>query len=291
MLKTYILTIISVTLWGLSFVWTNDILNHNVPPFTFLFIRLATAGALLFMFAKLTKRLQKVSLKDYGYMLLMAFFEPFIYFIGETHGMLATGSAVIAAVIIASIPIFCIIAERFLYKIPFTAFKIIGTLVTIPGIIMVVIKNNDNASVDHYYGIALLFLAVFAATGYGAVVKKLSGKYTPVTITTYQFVFGSLFFFPLFLAYGLDGLNATFFSAEVLKPLIALAVLCSCVAFLFWVTAIRNLGIAKANIFSALIPAVSAVGAAMMGQESITVLAVAGIAIVIAGVIIAQRSA
>ncbi len=46
----------------------------------------------------------------------------------------------------------------------------------------------------------------------------------------------------------------------------------------------------KANIFSALIPAVSAVGAAAMGQENITVLAVIGMAVVIAGVIIAQKN-
>ena len=46
----------------------------------------------------------------------------------------------------------------------------------------------------------------------------------------------------------------------------------------------------KANIFSALIPAVSAVGAAMLGQETITVVTAGGIGVVIAGVIIAQKN-
>ena len=46
----------------------------------------------------------------------------------------------------------------------------------------------------------------------------------------------------------------------------------------------------KANIFTALIPAISAVGAAAMGQESITVVGAAGMAVVIAGVIIAQKN-
>ena len=45
----------------------------------------------------------------------------------------------------------------------------------------------------------------------------------------------------------------------------------------------------RTNIFSALIPAVSAVGAAMLGQEEITLMSVIGIAVVTAGVIIAQR--
>jgi drug/metabolite transporter (DMT)-like permease len=288
--KTYILTTISIVLWGLSFVWTNDILNNNVPPFTLLFVRLATAGILLYTYARITGKLQKVTRKDALYMFLMAFFEPFIYFIGETYGMKVTGSAVLAAVIIATIPITCLFAEKILYKVPYTAFKIIGTAITIPGIVMVVMKGGDNASVDHYYGIALLFLAVAGATGYAAVVKKLSGTYNPTTITTYQFLIGALLFFPFFLGFGLDGLNSTFFSAEVLVPLFSLAILCSCVAFLFWVTSIARLGMMKANIFSALIPAVSAIGAAAMGQEEITAITVTGIAVVIAGVIIAQRN-
>ena len=45
----------------------------------------------------------------------------------------------------------------------------------------------------------------------------------------------------------------------------------------------------RTNIFSALIPAISAVGATMLGQEEITVMSVIGIAVVTAGVIIAQR--
>ena len=288
--KTYILTTISVVLWGLSFVWTNDILSHNVPPFTFLFVRLALAGTILLCYARITGKLQKVKTKDVKYMFLMAFFEPFIYFIGETYGMKYTGSAVLAAVIIAIIPVTCLFAEKMLYKVPYTAFKIIGTAITIPGIVMVVMKGGDTGSVDHFYGIALLFLAVAGATGYAAVVKKLSGIYNPTTITTYQFLIGALLFLPFFLGFGLDGLNSTFFSMEVIVPLLSLAILCSCVAFLFWVTSIANLGMMKANVFSALIPAVSALGAAAMGQENITVMSLIGISVVIAGVIIAQKN-
>lgn len=289
LVRTYTLTIISIVLWGFSFVWTNDILQHGVQPFTLLFTRLALAGILLFTYSKATGKLQKVSLKDFKYMLLMAFCEPFIYFIGETYGMVATGSAVLAAVIIATIPIFCMIAEKFLYKVPYTPYKILGTAITIPGILMVIMKGNESTSVDHMYGIALLFLAVAGATGYASVVKNLSVKYNSITIATYQFLIGAVLFLPFFLAFGLDGLNATFFSEDVILPLIYLAVLCSCLAFVCWVSSIKYLGMMKANIFSALIPAVSAVGAAMLGQETITVTAAAGIGVVIAGVIIAQK--
>ena len=287
-LGTYSAAIVAIILWGYSFVWTNSLLQYEVPVFTFLFIRLAIAGLLLFVVAKCLGKLQRVDKKDIKWLFLMAFSEPFVYFIGETYGMLATGSATIAAVIIATIPVFCLILERILWNKLFNTKKIIGILITIPGILMVVFQDGP-ISVSHAYGIALLFMAVAAATSYAVFVKKLSGKYNSFTITTYQFVIGALLFLPLFLLYGQQGLDAKFFSAEVLTPLLTLAVLCSCVAFLFWVSVIGKLGITRANIFSALIPAVSAVGAFMLGQESLPLIRIIGIAVVIIGVILAQK--
>lgn len=287
---TYLFTTLAIVLWGFSFVWTNDILQRDIEPFTFLFIRLFLAGAILYAGSKFAGKLEKIERKDYIWVILMAFFEPFIYFIGETYGIKATNSAVISAVIIATIPVFTLFAERILYKVPLTAFKIFGTAITIPGIIMVIMKDGEQASAEHLYGILLLFLAVAGSIGYSSVVKKLSGRYNTITITTYQFVVGSMFFFPLFLMYGLDGLNSTFFSKEVIVPLLELTVLCSCLSFACWVAAIKRLGMARTSIFSALIPAVSAVGAAMLGQETVTVMTFAGIGVVIAGVIIAQRN-
>ena len=287
--RTYALTILSIILWGFSFVWTNDIIQKGIPVFTFLFIRLAIVGTLLFAFAKLTGKLQRIARKDIKYLIFMAFFEPFIYFIGETYGIKATNSAVLSAVIIATIPIASLFVEKIFYNVPYTIFKVFGTAITLPGIVMVIMKNGESTSVDHYWGIALLFMAVAGATGYSSVVRKLSGNYNSLTITTYQFVIGAAFFLPFFLGWGLDGVNSTLFSSEVMVPLLSLAVLCSCVAFFFWVNAIKDLGMTRTNIFSALIPAVSAVGAAMLGQEEITLMSVIGIAVVTAGVIIAQR--
>ena len=255
--RTYALTILSIILWGFSFVWTNDIIQKGIPVFTFLFIRLAIAGTLLFAFAKLTGKLQRIARKDIKYLILMAFFEPFIYFIGETYGIKATNSAVLSAVIIATIPIASLFVEKIFYNVPYTIFKVFGTAITLPGIVMVIMKNGESTSVDHYWGIALLFMAVAGATGYSSVVRKLSGNYNSLTITTYQFVIGAAFFLPFFLGWGLDGVNSTLFSSEVMVPLLSLAVLCSCVAFFFWVNAIKDLGMTRTNIFSALIPAVS----------------------------------
>ncbi|MBE6230425.1 MAG: DMT family transporter [Bacteroidales bacterium] len=284
----YIAATVAIILWGFSFVWTNSLLINDVPVFTYLFIRLAIAGLLLLTVSKAIGKLQRVSAKDMLWMALMAFCEPFIYFLGETYGMLATGSATIAAVIIATIPVFCLIVEKIVWRVPFNIYKVCGILLTIPGIVMVVFQDGA-ISIEHAYGIALLFMAVCASIGYSMVVKRLTAKYNTITITTYQFVLGALFFLPFFMLFGIEGVTPKLLSWEILLPLLSLAVLCSCLCFGLWISSIGKLGITRTNIFSALIPAVSAVGAFALGQEELSGLRVAGIAIVIAGVILAQR--
>ncbi|MBR5856327.1 MAG: DMT family transporter [Bacteroidales bacterium] len=283
----YLAATIAIILWGFSFVWTNSLLINEVPIFTYLFIRLAIAGLLLVTISKSIKKLQKVKGRDLLWMALMAFCEPFIYFLGETYGMLATGSATIAAVIIATIPIFCLVVEKLIWRIPFNIYKVCGIILTVPGIVMVVFQEGA-ISIEHAYGIALLFMAVCASIGYAMVVKRLTDKYNTITITTYQFAFGAIFFLPFFLIYGLDGVTARLLAPEIAIPLLSLAVLCSCLCFGLWIYSIGKLGITRTNIFSALIPSISAVGAFAIGQEQLSVIRIAGIAIVIAGVILAQ---
>lgn len=284
----YIAATVAIILWGFSFVWTNSLLINDVPVFTYLFIRLAIAGLLLLTVSKAIGKLQRVSAKDMLWMALMAFCEPFIYFLGETYGMLATGSATITAVIIATIPVFCLIVEKIVWRVPFNIYKVCGILLTIPGIVMVVFQDGA-ISIEHAYGIVLLFMAVCASIGYSMVVKRLTAKYNTITITTYQFVLGALFFLPFFMLFGIEGVTPKLLSWEILLPLLSLAVLCSCLCFGLWISSIGKLGITRTNIFTALTPAVSAVGAFALGQEELSGLRVAGIAIVIAGVILAQR--
>jgi drug/metabolite transporter (DMT)-like permease len=106
----------------------------------------------------------------------------------------------------------------------------------------------------------------------------------------YQFLIGSIYLLPLFLWKGLDGFNKdVYFSAEVWYPLICLAILCSSLAFSLWVSTIKNLGVAKSSIFSALIPVVTALIAWMLGTQ-MTPLQWGGIAISTLGVVMSQYS-
>ncbi|MCI1779726.1 MAG: DMT family transporter [Bacteroidales bacterium] len=285
----YIAAVIAILFWGYSFLWTNSLINNGVPIFTFLFLRLSIAGLLLLITAKLLKKLQKIHRKDLKYFIYMALFEPFLYFIGESYGMKATGSPTITAVVVATIPVFSMLAEKLVYKTHFTFKETLGMFLTIPGVLLVVFEKGS-FSIEHIYGLLILLVAVCSTVLYSMNVKKLSENYNDITITTYQFCIGSIFFIPFFLIYGIHGINAGFFTFKIIGPILGLAVFCSSLTYFMWVSVISRLGIARANIFTALIPGISAISAAIVGQEAMDIYKFLGIIIVTTGVILAQVS-
>lgn len=285
-LLIYIASSFAILLWGMSYIWTDKLLELGIPVFYFVFVRILLAGAVLFLLNVAYGRIKRIQRQDLGKFLLLAFFEPFIYFVCETYGVEMT-SPTISAMIIATIPIFSIAAGRIFFKEKITVVNILGVTLSLMGIIMVIMKDTIGGE-NLMMGIILLLVAVIAEVGHASITKSLSGNYSSQIIVMYQFLIGSVYLLPLFLWKGLDGFDATlYFSADVWYPLICLAILCSSLAFSLWVSTIKHLGVAKSSIFSALIPVVTALIAWVLGTQ-MSSLQWAGIAISTVGVILSQ---
>lgn len=287
-LLVYIASTFAITLWGMSYIWTDKLIAQGIPIFYFVFVRILLAGAVLFLFNTAYARIKRIQKQDLPKFLLLAFFEPFIYFICETYGLKVTGSPTISAMVIATIPIFSIAAGRIFFKERFTAVNLIGVALSLVGIVMVAMAKGDLG--EHFiWGIVLLLIAVIAEVGHASITKSLSGNYSSQIIVMYQFLIGAVYLLPMFIWKGLDGFDAkVYFSAEVWYPLICLAVLCSSLAFSLWVSTIKNLGVAKSSIFSALIPVAAAVIAWVLGHELLNSRQWIGIIISTFGVILSQ---
>ena len=287
-LLTYIASSFAIILWGMSYIWTDKLIALNIPIFYFVFVRILLAGVILFLFNTAYARIKRIQRQDLGKFLLLAFFEPFIYFICETYGLKETGSPTISALIIATIPIFSIAAGRIFFKEKVTAFNIVGVVLSLVGIVMVAMAHGELGK-NFILGIMLLVIAVIAEVGHASITKSLSGNYSSQIIVMYQFLIGSIYLLPLFIWKGIDGFNMeVYFSAEVWYPIICLSVLCSSLAFSLWVSTIKNLGVAKSSIFSALIPVAAALIAWLLGHEHMNTRQWIGIAISTVGVIMSQ---
>jgi drug/metabolite transporter (DMT)-like permease len=284
----YISSAFAIILWGMSYIWTDKLLKLGIPVFYFVFVRILIAGVVLFLLNAAYGRIKRIQRQDLKKFMLLALFEPFIYFVCETYGVELT-SPTISAMIIATIPIFSIAAGRIFFKERITGINIAGVVLSLIGIIMVIMKG-DIAGKDMVWGIILLLIAVIAEVGHASITKSLSGNYSSQIIVMYQFLIGSVYLLPLFLWKGLNGFNEeVYFSGDVWYPIICLAFLCSSLAFSLWVSTIKNLGVAKSSIFSALIPVVTALIAWTLGTK-MTPLQWGGIALSTFGVILSQYS-
>lgn len=285
----YISVSTAVILWGFSFIWTNSLLQQNFPVFSLVFFRMCFAAIILLTTSIVFKKLERVAKRDWGWFFLLVFMEPFMYFIGETFGMKIVNSPTLSSVIISTIPIFALVAGRIFYKEKITGFNVFGILLTVPGILLVVFEKGG-VDFSHSIGILLLFFAVISAVGFSVVVKQLAYKYNSYTIVTYQHLLGAILFLPFFLYHDSNAFSFNnLLNADILKPLLFLAALCSSLAFILFINSIKALGVARSNIFTTLVPIVSATGAFMLGQEGISIRKLIGIVIVVVGVIIAQK--
>ena len=284
----YALILLTVFLWGMSFLWSDRVLDRQVPVFTFIFTRMVIAASALTLFSVLTGKFQRIRKGDFKWFAAMTAFEPFLYFLGETFGLKITGSPTLCSVIIATIPVFSLIVGRFLFKEKLSSLNRLGIFVAVAGVIAFVLIGG-NLHTDYLYGIAILFLAAIGSTGYTAICKKLANKgYNPFAIVTWQFILAIGFFLVPFLIWDAPTWTPQYLSWPVLRPIIALAVLCSGVAFVIYAACVDKIGMTRTTVFLPLVAIVSAVAASLLGQDNLHPLQMAGIVVAMAGVVMAQ---
>lgn len=283
----YILSTIAILLWGMSYIWVDELICAGIPVFYFVFIRILLAGLTLLLFNFVTGKLVPIKRKDIPKFILLALFEPFIYFMTESYGIKETGSPTLSAMIIATIPIFSVIAGRVLFREKLNWINAVGILLSMGGICLVVMSKGKLGP-NFIWGIILLVIAVLSEVGHASVTKDLSCRYDSRTIVMYQFLIGSVYFLPFFLKYGVANFQPYYFSIDVWIPILCLAILCSSLAFSLWVTTIKSLGVSKSSIFTALIPVAAAIVAWVLGHELLSARQWAGIVISTAGVVLSQ---
>lgn len=283
----YMVSILAITLWGISYIWTDRLIQLGIPVFYFVFVRIFVAGLCLLLLNTVTRQMQRIHRKDLPKFLLLALFEPFIYFLAESYGIKLTGSPTLSSMVIATIPIFSVAAGFLFFRERINWVNAIGIVLAIGGICLVVMSHGK-VGPNFIWGIILLLIAVISEVGHASVTKSLSGNYSSQVIVMYQFLIGSIYLFPLFLFKGLEDFEPRYLSYEVWTPIICLAILCSSMAFSLWVNTIKHLGVAKSSIFTALIPVASALSAWALGYEFLTMRQWGGVLLSAVGVIMSQ---
>jgi drug/metabolite transporter (DMT)-like permease len=273
--------------WSFSFIWFKEA-NKTFHPITIVFIRLVFSVVLLTTFLILTKNFMKIRKQDRKLFLMLALFEPFFYFLGESFGLTYV-SATVCSVLISTIPVFATLGAWLIFKERLKAINYAGIILSFVGV-LVFILNRDGSISFNIKGLGLLLLAVLSAVGYNLTLSRLVGYYTPVYIVNVQNIIGAVLFLPLFLILDFKNFTSTPFTFEMFRPIIELALFASCGAFILFAYSVKNMGITKANVFSNCIPVFTALFSFIILGENLTIQNIIGMAIVITGLFLSQMN-
>jgi len=283
--KIYLFAVLSMLFWGLAFVWFKIVIKYY-EPVTIIFLRLIISGIILVSFLVLTRSWQNIKREHLKYFFLLSFTQPFCYFLGESFGLKLV-SPTIAAVIIATIPLFSPFAAYYMVREKVTLPVIAGLTFSFLGILFLLF-NTDRSFNAAPVGVLFLFGAVLSAVIYSVIIRKIPVEYSPVTIITVQNLIGAVFFLPIFLIFDYKHFITVIPNRELITALLQLAIFGSSLAYIFYVTAIKGIGVIKTNIFANLIPVITGIFSFFVLDERFTILKITGMALVMLGLIIAQ---
>lgn len=273
--------------WSFSFIWFK-IANKTFHPITIVFFRLLFSVILMTVFLILTNNYMKIKKADRKLFLMLALFEPFFYFLGESFGLTYV-SATVCSVLISTIPVFATIGAWLIFKERLKVINYAGIITSFIGV-LVFILNSDGSISFNIKGLGLLLLAVLSAVGYNLTLSRLIGTYTPVYIVNVQNLIGAVLFLPLFLILDFKHFISVPYTFDMFKPIIELSIFASCGAFILFAYSVRNMGITKANVFSNCIPVFTALFSFILLGEKLTVQNIVGMAIVIGGLFMSQMN-
>lgn len=271
--------------WSFSFIWFK-MANQVFEPMTIVFFRLVIAISILSLYLWITNKYVKIKKEDRKLFLMLALFEPFIYFIGESYGLTYV-SATAGSVLISTIPVVATLGAWIFFKEKLKIINYAGIILSFGGI-LIFILNKDGSLSFTLKGLALMGIAVISAVGYNLTLSRLVGGYSPAYIVNVQNVIGAVLFLPVFLIFDLKKFPVGEVTFADFIPIIELSVFASCGAFILFAYSVHRMGITKANVFTNIIPVFTAIFSFILLGDKLTIQKIIGMAVVITGLFLSQ---
>ena len=278
--------IFAMFIWASSFVALKSAMN-DLGPFTVIFFRMLIASLCFLYFIKGFLKYD-FSKKDIKFILLLALFEPCLYFIFESKALQLT-SASQAGMITSLMPIITAMVAGYFLKEIISKQMIFGSLIAMGGAIWLSLQGTSSIDAPNpLLGNFLEFLAMLCAAFYTVTVRYLSDRYSALFITAIQVFIGTVFFIPLFLYEYINiGLNMT---VESFLWVAYLGVVVTLGGYGLYNYALTKIEASKASIFIYLITVFTLFLAYFMLNEKLSSLEFIACFIILFGVFISEFS-
>ena len=286
----HILAVIVVSIWGTTFVSTKVLLAAGLTPAGIFAIRFALAYAGIWFFPEPDGR--KIFARSWRDELLFAGLGVTggsMYFIAENEALLYSQASNVAF-IVCSTPVLTMLMSHFMRQGErLTRRTATGTLLSLAGVAVVVFNGCTVLRLNPRGDILAVSAAVMWAV-YTLILRRLDSAYSVTTITRKTFFYGLVTLLPLFAVRPPEIDPAVLAQPAVVLNLLFLGVVASLLCYAAWSLIVKHLGSTRTTNYLYINPVVATATSALLLGERITLLAVAGAVMILAGIWMVERA-
>lgn len=284
----HIVAIITMSIWGVTFISTKTLLLNGLAPADIFFYRFVVAYLSTLMVCH--GKWLADSWRDELLLMLVGLFGGSLYFLTENTSLVYAQASDVS-IVVSCCPILVSVLLAIFYKNErLTVRQYVGIVIAFIGITLVVFNGH---LVLHFslLGYFLAFGAAFSWALYSLFMKGLTKRYTAWFINRKVFFYGILTILPYFLL--VKPLN-TDFSVLTRLPvagnLLFLGVVANMFCYVLWTFVMVQIGSVRATAYIYLNPLFTIIFAKLFLDEQITFMVLVGTAILILGMILAERN-
>lgn len=273
---------VTLVLWSSAFAGIQAALEAFTPGHLALF-RFLSASAFMGITAVI-RRMRLPALRDLPLILLLGLFGIAVYHTALNYAQLRV-SAGAAGILIATSPVFTALLAAVFLQERLATWGWLGIVISLGGATLVALGEGGGFNLEPY-ALLVLISAVSSAV-YFVMMKPLLERYTGLELSTYSIWAGTamlLFFLP-----GFPHAVASAPSGAVLA-VVYLGVLPGGVAYITWAVALSRTPASVLASFQYLVPVLAVLIAWIWRRESPTIMALAGGAVSLLGVILVNRT-
>lgn len=282
----HILALLTVIIWGTTFVATKVLLQHGLGPIDIMFYRFILAYFCLLILSH--KRLWANNWKEEGWLMLAGLTGGTLYFIAENTAI-GIGQASNVALLVCTTPIFTALLSYYFFKEPLHKNMMIGSFIALIGVGLVVFSGSVILKINPL-GDFLSIMASLMWSIYCLILKPLGKRYTTAFVTRKVFLYCILSLLIYFLFHPLCIQGNILLQPIVIFNLLFLGIVASMLCFMAWNAAVKTLGPARTANYIYIQPMSTLVLSTLILSEVITLTSLIGAVCIIGGVYLAEKS-
>jgi drug/metabolite transporter (DMT)-like permease len=278
--------LLAVIIWGSDYLFAKVALRE-ISPLSFAALRTTVSAAILVpLFMKREKDLS-VSAKDFLWLLGLALLGTCMNRICYSIGLRLT-TASKAAVLLASSPIFALMASYLSFRSEVAVPAALGIVISFLGVYLVIQKDWKEWAVspEIFQGDLILIVGAISWALFTVLIKGLSKRHSTLKVTTYMMLIGTILMAPFLPPKQSGG----WFEVSKLAWLCVLyvGILGNCVGFFLWVKGVQDIGPLRTVLYQYLIPVTAILFAIPFLHERMTPLQICGSIVAFGGIFIAR---